>query len=209
MYLQRLYYVASVPTHLFFFFKYLPSTSTNRLVQHLLLPTSMRLFCAPVYACLRACSSAYSAFSAHSSNIFSQCLPPTPHGISELSERQDRPSRSALLIPHPGSAKFQRSRARHHPALPTATAPFPAQRRWGGLFSASPSISISDLLVFSSIPDIKAHSCDPPVITEEADMDDQIFFSAAIITAILPVIWPVTTHPISLFAWSCCKISGR
>ena len=40
-------------------------------------------------------------------------------------------------------------------------------------------------------------------------MDDQIFFSAAIITAILPVISPVTAHPISLFAWSCCKISGH
>ena len=61
--------VASVSTHLFFFFKYLPSTSTNRLVQRPLFSMSTRLFFAPVYACLRACSSACSTFSAHSSSI--------------------------------------------------------------------------------------------------------------------------------------------
>ena len=114
MHLQRLYYVASVPTHLFFIFIYLPSTSTNRLVQHALFSTSTCLFFAPVYACLRACSSTCSTFSALSSSIDFGCLPPTPHGISELSERLDRPSWSTLLIPHLRSAKFQRTRARHH-----------------------------------------------------------------------------------------------
>ena len=46
--------------------------------------------------------------------IHFQRLPPTPHGISELSEWPDRPSWSTLLIPHLRSAKFQRTRARHH-----------------------------------------------------------------------------------------------
>ena len=78
-----------------------------------------------------------------------------------------------------------------------------------GLFSASPIILISNLLDLYSIADIIADYYDTAVDTEEADMVHKIFFSAAIITAVLPVIWPVTTYPISLSAWSCCKISGR
>ena len=75
--------------------------------------------------------------------------------------------------------------------------------------SASPIILILDLFEFYSITDSNADYYDMAVDTEEADMVHKIFFSAAIITAVLPVIWPVTTYPISLSAWSCCEISGR
>ena len=84
-----------------------------------------------------------------------------------------------------------------------------ARKRWGSLCSASPSLFISNLLDLYSIADIIADYYDTAVNTEEADMVQKIFFSAAIITAVLPVIWPVTTYPISLSAWSCSKISGR
>jgi hypothetical protein len=78
-----------------------------------------------------------------------------------------------------------------------------------GLFSASPIILISNLLDLYSIADIIADYYDTAVNTEKAGMVHKIFFSAAVITAVLPVIWHVTTYPISLSAWSCYKISGR
>ena len=60
-----------------------------------------------------ACLSSSSPLSAAAASF--QCLPPTPPGISELSERQDRPSWSNLSIPHLGSVKFQRIGARQQP----------------------------------------------------------------------------------------------
>ena len=84
-----------------------------------------------------------------------------------------------------------------------------ARRRWGGLFSASPIILTSNLVDLYSIADIIADYYDTAVNTEKAGMVHKIFFSAAVITAVLPVIWHVTTYPISLSAWSCYKISGR
>ena len=78
-----------------------------------------------------------------------------------------------------------------------------------GLFSASPIILISNLLDLYSIADIIADYYDTAVNTEKAGMVHKIFFSAAVITAVLPVIWHVATYPISLSAWSCYKISGR
>ena len=84
-----------------------------------------------------------------------------------------------------------------------------ARKRWGSLCLASPSLFISNLLDLYSIADIIADYYDTAVNTEKAGMVHKISFSAAIITAVLPVIWPVTTYPISLSAWSCCEISGR
>ena len=59
-----------------------------------------------------------------------------------------------------------------------------------GLFSASPIILISNLLDLYSIADIIADYYDTAVNTEKAGMVNKISFSAAIITAVLPVIWP-------------------
>ena len=44
-----------------------------------------------------------------------QCLPPTPHGISEVNKLEGRPSWSILSVPHLGSVKFRHHRARHRP----------------------------------------------------------------------------------------------
>ena len=85
-----------------------------------------------------ACLSSSSPLSAAAASF--QCLPPTPPGISEVGERQDRPSWSNLLIPHLGSVKFQRRRARHPPHYTRALPARHARRRWEWLVLASPII---------------------------------------------------------------------
>ena len=62
---------------------------------------------------LSVSSSSYGLW-AHPVHHF-HCLPPTPHGISEVNKLEGRPSWSILSVPHLGSVKFRHHRARHRP----------------------------------------------------------------------------------------------
>ena len=188
MHLQRLYYVASVPTHLFFIFIYLPSTSTNRLVYHALFSTSTCLFFAPVYACLRACSSTCSTFSAHSSSI--NFWMSSANAARHL--RAQRAAGQSLMVNTIDPAPEIRQVPANTCSTSSTHYPRPLHHflhRDGGGSISSASLSLTFQSIFClSIPMIKAHSCGTPISTGKADMHFKSRFPVVTVLPILPVI---------------------
>ena len=131
MYLQRLYYVASVPTHLFFVFEYLPSISTYPHRATATSPTVCHLHIAHrslISTCLfQRTQYHFCSVQQQFSSVFRQRRPASPR-----SARGSNIVHQSYYISHTWNPSIISAIVFDIIyALPTATAPFPAQRRWG------------------------------------------------------------------------------
>ena len=144
---------------------------------------------------LSVSSSSYGLW-AHPVHHF-HCLPPTPHGISEVDKLEGLQTLIVHTIsPTPGIRQVSApSCATSSPHCPRTLHGF-LHSNGGGTISSTSSSPAFQPIFCMSIPTAKAHSCGTPVSTGKADIYDKYHFSGFIVLPILPVILSVLISPL-------------